>query len=160
VTINAILARDANGGIGKNNDLPWPRNDADMKWFRENTLGHVVVMGRKTWESLGSKKLPKRINYVITNSNIEGSPDGIYQGDIGNILNDIEKKHAGLKVWVIGGANIYKQSISYCDHLYLTEFKKSFDCDTYLNINLEDRFIKITGNKETKECTFSIWSKK
>lgn len=160
MTINAIFARDANGGIGKNNDLPWPRNDADMKWFRENTLGHVVVMGRKTWESLGSKKLPKRINYVITNSNVEGSPDGIYQGDIGNILNEIEKKHAGLKVWVIGGANIYKQSMSYCNYLYLTEFKKSFDCDTYLDINLEDRFIKITGNKETKECSFSIWSKK
>jgi dihydrofolate reductase len=160
MTVNAILARDANGGIGKNNDLPWPKNDADMKWFRENTLGHVVVMGRKTWESLGSKKLPKRINFVITNSELEGSPDGIYKGDIGIILNDIEKKYPGLKVWIIGGANIYKQSISYCDHLYLTEFKKSFDCDTYLDINVEDRFIKITGNKETKECSFSIWSKK
>jgi dihydrofolate reductase len=159
MTINAILARDIKGGIGKNNDLPWPRNDCDMKWFRENTIGHVVVMGRKTWESLGYKKLPKRINCVISNSEIAGLADGTYKGDIGLILKNIEKKYPDKKIWVIGGAEIYKQSLRYCDNLYLTEFKDSFDCDTYLDINLEDFFIKMTDNKETKECSFSIWSK-
>ena len=126
MTINAILACDANYGIGKDNGLPWPHNEDDMKWFKENTSGHVVVMGRKTWESLDNKKLPNRINCVITHKpdTIQGEPDHIFSGDIAYILRSLEEKYSDLKVWVIGGADLYKQSIHVCDNIYLTKFKK------------------------------------
>ena len=69
--IKAILAHDAKYGIGKDNDLPWPKNEADMKWFKAMTLNHTVVMGRKTWDSLPFKPLPNRHNIIVTSNEID-----------------------------------------------------------------------------------------
>lgn len=159
MTINAIVACDTKYGIGYKNDLPWERNDADMKWFRENTLGHVVVMGSNTWRSLGCKKLPKRFNHVITRQGAEGSADGWHYGDMGTILNSIRNLYPGLKIWIIGGADVYRQALPYCNNLYLTKFKKEYECDTYLDRAWVQPFIKLTGEKNTEECTFSIWGR-
>ena len=62
--IKAILACDEDWGIGKDGELPWPHNSADLKWFKENTTGGVVVMGKSTWDSLPFKPLPKRENII------------------------------------------------------------------------------------------------
>ena len=64
--IAAMLAISENGAIGNNNELPWPRLEEDMKWFREHTKGHAVAMGRATWDSLPSRPLPSRANIVIS----------------------------------------------------------------------------------------------
>jgi dihydrofolate reductase len=159
MTINAIVACDTKYGIGFLNDMPWPRSDADMKWFRENTIGHVVVMGSNTWRSIGCKKLPKRINYVITRNGVEGSPDGCHYGEMGIVLRSIQAQHPGLKIWVIGGSDLYRQSLPYCDNLYLTKFKKEYQCDTFLDPKWLQPFTKLTSDKNTEECTFSIWRK-
>lgn len=159
--VNAILACDTEYGIGKNNDLPWPRCDADMKWFRDNTINHVVVMGRKTWLSLNNKPLSKRINVVISNSPelVGGSPDMICYGKMGKLLQNLEMTYPNNEIWVIGGAEIYNQALPYCSNLYLTKFKKPYDCDTFVDKDLIKPFVKLSGDKNTEECTFSIWSR-
>ena len=71
--IRAILAHDSQWGIGKNGDLPWPKNSEDLKWFKECTTGCTVMMGRGTWESLKFKPLPNRTNAIVTSQNIQGA---------------------------------------------------------------------------------------
>lgn len=160
MTINAIMAMDLNGGIGKNNALPWPHNHHDMKWFRENTIGGVVVMGRKTWESIGSKPLKYRKNIVITNGQVEGSPDDIYFGDMGKVLQTIQSDNPGKTIWVMGGAEIYRQALPYCDNLYLSKFKETFNCDTFIDPELLKPFSKlITCVIPHNDLTFTAWSK-
>jgi len=132
MSINAILAMDNNIGIGHENDLPWPRNRKDMKWFRECTIGNVVVMGRNTWESFGSKSLPNRINVVVTNREVEGDPDDVVSGDLDVILELIGHKYPQLDIFVIGGANIYRQALPFCDKLYVTRINGVYKCDTFM----------------------------
>ena len=135
--IRAILACDDNWGIGKDGTLPWPHNKKDMKWFRDNTVGHVVVMGRKTWESFGSRPLPNRINVVISNNKFphprDGGPDHVLSGDLESGLKVLlSELYPNLKLWIIGGANIYRQALPFCDKLYITRIKGSYKCDTFM----------------------------
>ena len=160
MTVNAILAVDANFGIGNNNGLPWPHEVEDMKWFRDNTKDSIVIMGRKTWESIGSKPLPKRINIVITSSSIQGDYDAIYYGDMGKVLQNIQSDYPNIDLWIIGGANIYEQAIPYCKHVYLTQFKKSYECDTVIDKSLMNGFIEVANRPSYSEkCNFSIWKR-
>ena len=140
MSVNAILAVDANFGIGRNNGLPWPHESEDMKWFRDNTKDSVVIMGRKTWESIGCRPLPKRINIVITNSSIQGDYDAVYYGDMGKVLQTIQMDYPNKELWVIGGANIYKQAIPFCKHVYLTQFNDAYECDTMLDKSMMNDF--------------------
>ena len=135
MSINAILAMDDNMGIGFENDLPWPRMSKDMKWFRDCTTGHVIVMGRNTWESFGSKPLPNRINVVVTNRKVEGNPDRIERGEMVEILATLAVKYPDLHIFVIGGADIYNQALPYCDKLYITRIKGAYKCDTFMYSN-------------------------
>lgn len=160
MTLNAILATDLRGGIGKNNSLPWPHHSEDMKWFRQNTMGGIVVMGRNTWDSLGRKKLPGRINIVITTSSIQGDPDAIYFGEMQKLLQTIHSDYPNKTVWIIGGANIYKQALPYCDNLYLTKFKQEYDCDAFVDRESLLPFQKlVTYNNDNEDVSFSVWSK-
>lgn len=164
MSINAILACDKDWGIGKNNDLPWPRNEYDVKWFRENTLGGVIVMGRKTWESLGSKPLPKRINIVVTSQDLmmgdqENKPSATWTGHMYDCIQYLKGTYTDQKIWIIGGADIYRQSVPYCDHVYLTKFNESYDCDTFFDPKYLDRFVMMTTTEKVPGCSFSIWSK-
>ncbi len=159
MTVNGILAYDDKYGIGKNGSLPWEHSPADMKWFKENTKGHIVVMGRKTWESIGSKKLPNRINIVITRSKIEGTPDGVYYGDMSKLPQMIKLEYSDLKTWIIGGADIYKQSLHLCDNIFTTHVKGDYNCDTFVPMNDYLPGYFKAANKEQDGLTFTIWSK-
>jgi dihydrofolate reductase len=155
LSINAILACDLNFGIGNEGNLPWPKNERDMTWFREHTMGHVVVMGRKTWETIGSKPLPKRTNVVITSQELEG-PELTMSGDMGQILDYVKKKYDGLHIWVIGGSEIYGQAIPYCDKLYLTTINGMYECDAYVESDIITKFPVIEHWQEDPEITFQI----
>jgi dihydrofolate reductase len=132
MSVNAILAMDSNMGIGYENSLPWPHNKKDMKWFRDCTSGHVVVMGRKTWESFGNKKLPNRINVVMTTSVIEGEADLVAFGDVEDVINNLKEKYPDLHIFIIGGANLYRQALPFCDKLYVTQIRGAYKCDTFM----------------------------
>lgn len=125
--ISIIAAVSDNGVIGNDGKLPW-NLPADMKHFKEITTGHHIIMGRKTYESIG-RPLPNRTNIVLTkNSKIR--PKGC------SVVNSLDKalniaKKAGEKeVMVIGGSEIYKLALPLADKLYLTLVHENFKGDT------------------------------
>lgn len=147
-----IAARDSERGIGYNNGLPWPKSDIDMQWFVDNTRGKVIVMGRKTWESIGSKPLPGRINIVLS------SKPGAHQQDWKSPVLFMESIHELItwletdpdpincndkiftvtnEIMVIGGAKVYEAFAPYIRKLYLTTFNGKWAADTFLHIDLE-----------------------
>ncbi|MDE0310506.1 MAG: dihydrofolate reductase [Acidiferrobacterales bacterium] len=103
---------NANRVIGKAGTTPW-HYSADLKRFRQMTLGSTVVMGRKTWDSLPIKPLPERQNIVITRGN------GIDETSCSSISQAIEIAHFE-KIWVIGGAEIYALAVEHCDRMDIT----------------------------------------
>mgnify|MGYP000878046170 CR=1 FL=1 len=169
--INAIVAVDERLGIGQNNDMPWPRNKADMKWFRSNTSGGTVIMGRRTWESIGEKNLPNRINVVVTNSDISddiprsGSmeqkirPHWIVEGDVKTILEDFENMYSDRPVWVIGGANIFRQALPFVQKLYITTIPGKYNCDVFLDKKQIDSFNVVEYNQVIDDTIFEIRTK-
>lgn len=134
--ISLIAAVANNGVIGGGNTLLWDL-PADMKHFRDTTRGHTVIMGRKTFESIG-KPLPNRKNIVITRDT-NYIQEGIYVvGSLEEALRissleqgkEFEENQEEVEVFVIGGGEIYKQAIEKANKLYITEIHKDFDGDT------------------------------
>lgn len=124
--ISIIVAKAQNNVIGSKNDLPWYL-PADLKHFREITTGHTVVMGRTTFESIVAtlhKPLPNRKNVVITRDQTFSYPDV-------DAIHDIESIHDLGDVFIIGGAEIYKQTIDMADTLYVTDVHADINGDAY-----------------------------
>lgn len=113
--ISIIAAVGKNNELGKNNDLIWHFKE-DMEFFKQTTLGATVIMGRKTFDSLPFA-LPKRKNVVIS-TNHAFSPKGAVK--VGSIKEAVDITKAE-KVFIIGGASIYKAFLDYADKIYLTE---------------------------------------
>ncbi len=130
--IALIVAISKNYVIGKDNQLIWNLS-ADLKHFRKTTKGHVVVMGRKTYESIG-RPLPKRVNIVVTR-------DKDYKAEGCEIVHSLREAvetpdRASLqdnnkKIFIIGGGNIYKQSMEMVDTLYITHVHTEIDGDAF-----------------------------
>lgn len=131
--IRAIFACDDNWGIGKNNALPWSTNSADLKWFKETTIGGVVVMGKTTWNSLPEKNkpLPGRNNIIVTSSLKD--KDGPYHFvKFENAKNLIVSMSKLQNIWIIGGAQLFESCIDIIDELWLSRINGVYDCDTFL----------------------------
>lgn len=162
MTINAIFARDLNWGIGKDGTLPWPKNKQDMEWFRECTSNGVIVMGRKTWDSLGCKPLPNRINIVVSRdiSSIEGNPDARVVGINKLILKQIAEDVFPKNVWVIGGAELYRQTVPHCDFVYMSVINQTYDCDTFFDQSLLDPFIEISSVQKAPDLECNVLIRK
>ena len=135
--ISAIVCVDENWGIGINGDL-LVRIPEDMKHFKEMTNGNTVIMGRKTYDSLPKKPLLNRENVVITNnfpdgSNLRIDEDGTAFTRLSNIKHVLRSKEIGeYNVFVIGGGQIYKELLPYCDKAYVTKVKHAYEnVDTY-----------------------------
>ncbi len=125
-TINLIVAADEKNGIGKDNQLPW-HLPADLKHFKALTTGYPVIMGRKTYDSIG-KPLPGRQNIVITRDRdllIEGAT-------MAYSITDALEKALGNEVFVIGGANIFEQVMDEAGTLYFTRIHHTFPADAWL----------------------------
>ncbi|QSF42611.1 dihydrofolate reductase [Paenibacillus tianjinensis] len=126
MSISMIWAMGANGVIGKDNDMPWhlPR---DFAYFKEQTLGKRMLMGRKTWESLGGKPLKGRKSIVITR-------DTSFQPEGAEVIHSLEEALAeGRKedeLMVIGGAEIYRMMLPYADKLIVTRIDEEFAGET------------------------------
>ncbi len=124
--VSLVAAASENNVIGKNNTLPW-RMPADMKFFKNLTINHTVVMGRKTYESMG-KPLPGRKNIIITR-NKDFKADGCIV--LGSFPEVLEYCKTESEIFVIGGAEIYHQLISKADKIYLTRIHSKFEGDAY-----------------------------
>jgi dihydrofolate reductase len=129
--IRAIFAMDEEGGIGKGGSLPWPHLIEDMRWFRDHTRGHVVVMGRRTWDDPKMPKpLTQRTNVVVTNHPIPN----VYT-ICGDITRSTLLAHAQPRqdVFVIGGADLLRNCLPLYDELIVTHIRGMYGADVRVN---------------------------
>lgn len=135
--ISIIVAVSENGVIGKDNQLIW-RLPEDLKRFKALTLGHPIIMGRKTFESIG-KPLPGRTSIVITR-NTDFKVDGaLVVHSLDEALKEA-KKIEEQELFVIGGGELYKQALPMADKLYITEVNTITDGDTFFNISSPEQW--------------------
>lgn len=124
--LSIIVAMARNRVIGKNNTLPW-HLPADLKHFKELTMGHHIVMGRKTYESIG-KPLPGRTSVVVTRNPDYSMPSVI---TVNSLEAAISACGDDAEIFVIGGAELYLQAITFADRIYLTEIDADIPGDTH-----------------------------
>ena len=160
--IKAILACDENGGVGNKGTLPWPHVKRDFQWFKDNTVGHVVVMGSATYlDPDMPKPMPKRKNVVVT-SKPENCPlaDDFINGDIIKGVRSVEDKYSGLITWVIGGPNVIEQTLGVIDEFYISRIPGTYECDAYLPIRKIESLFDKTWEEAHDDVTFEIWKKR
>lgn len=123
--VSIIVAIAQNGTIGDKNALLWHIKE-DMRFFRTTTSGHPVIMGRKTFESLGSKPLPKRTNIVITRADRE------FEGALTahSLEEAIRMAGEDEEIFIMGGAQIYREALSVVDRMYITHVERDYEGDT------------------------------
>jgi dihydrofolate reductase len=129
--INLIFAQSSNHVIGKDNDLPW-NIPIDLKNFKKLTDGHPVIMGRKCWESIPDKyrPLPNRINIVLTRNKDYVAEGAEVRHDLESALDEF--MFGNTELFIIGGAQIYKDSFEHADKVFETYIDGNFDGDAYL----------------------------
>lgn len=155
--IALIACMDRNRLIGQGNKLPW-HLPAELKFFKATTMGHTVVMGRKTFESIG-KPLPGRHNIVLTR-------DKSYQAEGVEIvysLEDVLKREEDM--FIIGGAHIYEQFMPHADKLYITRIEAEFAGDAYFpEIDSSWQLVKsepgVTDEQNPYPYSFNTYEKK
>lgn len=129
MNISLIAAISENSCIGKNGELPW-RIPEDLQHFKELTLNHPVVMGRKTWESVPERfrPLPGRTNIIITRQTEYVVPQGVL---VYNSLSEALRNYQQEEIFIIGGAEMYAQSLPLANTLYITHVHQTVDGDAF-----------------------------
>jgi dihydrofolate reductase len=137
--VSLIAAASENNVIGKNGQLPW-HLPADMKYFRETTMGHCVIMGRKNFDSIPDKFRPLqgRTNIIVTRQKNFSAPECIVVNSIEEALHEAEKKNE-TEAYIIGGGEIFRQSMGLADKIYLTRIHAIIDGDVFFpSINMKE----------------------
>jgi dihydrofolate reductase len=137
--ISMIVARSRNHVIGRDNQMPW-KISADLQFFKRVTMGHPVIMGRKTWESIG-RPLPGRRNIVVSRN-----PDLQLTGaELAGSLDDaLQRLSESPRVFVIGGEQLFKQAFDKADRLYITEIEIDIpDGDTFFEVPNESSWKEV-----------------
>jgi len=157
--IHLIWAQDINGGIGKEGKLPWHISE-DLQNFKKLTLDSIIIMGRKTWESLPIRPLSKRRNIVLSRKEV---PDIEYYTSIKECIeklndDDIEK------LFVIGGSTVYRNFIHRADELHITKVDEIIEgIDTYFPVTMleiKNEFEKINEIKLNNKAIYTHWARK
>ena len=160
--ITLIVAMDKNRGIGKDNDLMW-HLPSDMKFFKDTTSGHIVVMGRKNFESIPEKYRPlaNRENVLLTrNTSFKAEGCSVVHSvdECVNLFSENEER----TMFIIGGGEIYRQTIEMdlLDEMYITHVNKSYDADTFFPaFDLKKWKVETVLTKEKddrNEASFSV----
>ena len=134
--LSIIVAVAENGCIGINNSMPWYLPE-DLKYFKRLTSGNIVIMGRKTYDSIGGKPLPNRQNIVIsrnTDFQAEGVKVVASIDDALKVAESIAEISDTQEAFIMGGAQIYEQSLPLAQRLYITEVKKTVTGDAFLGL--------------------------
>ena len=155
VEVAQVVAISQNHAIGKNNELPW-HISADLKHFKQLTDGGIVIMGRKTFESMGSKPLPNRTNFVIT-TNFD------YQADFDNViifhnLDDALTQASSLAhgkalatIWIIGGEKVFEQAMLFTDRLEITHVDTVIDGADAFYPAIPNDFVKTNASEKMRD---------
>ena len=145
--MNLIVAADKNWGIGKDNKL-LVSIPSDMKFFRQETMGKVVVMGRKTLESFpNGLPLKNRTNVVLTSDKNYQVKDAVIVHSEEELLEEL-KKYPSEKIYVIGGESVYRQLIDECDVAHVTKIDFAYDADAHFPDLDADPAWEITADSE------------
>lgn len=173
MTIKMIIATDQNFGIGKDNKIPWDC-PADLRHFKKQTEDSIVIMGRKTYESLPFENgLPNRKNYVLTSTKKfmttigeplelpsfpckEDSRQSYFcsRTFLHNFLGFVKED-----VWIIGGASIYKELLPYVEEIHHTTIDGVYDCDTFFDMSFLEDWKLIGGKDLSENAVLNIWRK-
>lgn len=159
--VSLIVAMDSDRGIGKDNDLMW-HLPADMKFFKETTTGHVVVMGRKNFESIPEKyrPLPNRENVVLTRNKDYSAPNCLVFHSIEECIAHYSAEEK--KAFIIGGGEIYKEALELdiIEEMYITHVDDTYDADTFfpeIDLNIWNSTSVLFFSKDEKnKSDFSI----
>ena len=161
--IKGIMAIDEKGGISKGQSMPWPKNSIDLKWFKENTVNNVVVMGRKTWEDpFMPTPLKSRINVLITSKNkelIKGA-DYYLSENVNDQIQNIQSEYKDMDIFIIGGSEIIKLTFKLIEQFYLTRIYGNYKCEKFIDISLIENNMKMKKKIDgDSSCHFEIWEK-
>lgn len=139
----AIAAMSLNRVIGRGSEIPWHLPD-DFKFFKHTTMGHVLVMGRKTFQSIG-RALPGRETVVLSRT-------GFSHPDVRviNSLEELQSLGADREIFICGGAEIYRQALPDCRELLLTHVKREVEGDAFFPA-FEDQFVEVEALKDTDD---------
>lgn len=138
--------------IGNAGDIPWHLPE-DFKWFKKTTMGGILVMGRKTYESIG-RPLPGRDTYVLSRTPREIT--GVHSFTDLEVLDNLETDQT---IWIAGGGEIYKQMLDQCSDLYLTRVHRTVEGDAFFP-NFEEQFTLNSVVSKTDDFTIEHWTKK
>lgn len=146
--ISMICAVANDGVIGNKNQLPWPHLPSDMKWFSKQTRGNIVVMGRRTWHSLGlMKPLPNRINIVVSRQAEIAGANTVITDNVNQRVIDLQQEYPARDVFIIGGAQLYRSTMPITKKFYITRIYSDYPGDTYLDIEVLLENTKILQEK-------------
>ena len=152
ILLTVVVARADNGVIGQNGKLPW-HISADLKFFKRMTVGKPVIMGRKTYDSIG-KPLPRRTNIVVTRDVGWQAPGVTAVQDLPSAFalayEDAHRTGAD-EIAVIGGAEIYRQTLARADHIYLTEVHRAFEGDARFDLALSGAWRETSRERHPAE---------
>jgi dihydrofolate reductase len=163
VKLSLLVAASTNNAIGKNGQLLWHLPN-DLKYFKNLTWAMVVVMGRKTFEAV-SKPLPGRVNIVITTQD-GWNADGVW---VSKDINDALKQAASTnckEIFIIGGGEIYKQTMEIADRIYMTRVHAELEGDTFFPVIENDKWVLIrkddfnADEKHAYSYSFETWERK
>lgn len=161
--IYGIVALDQGQGIGFQNQMPWPRLSEDLRWFKENTINNIIVMGNKTWKSIG-RPLPDRINVVIS-SQLQNKANFTYSDPI-EAITDLKERCKNKSIFIIGGQQIFDTTKHLIDVFYITEIHAKYTCDKFFDLNyVKEKFsnvntiIDIDKTETTPSYTIKEYSK-
>lgn len=151
--LTIIVAMTEEGGIGINNTIPWKLRE-DMAHFKKTTTGHPVIMGRKTYESIG-RPLPNRRNIVITH-NLMWKAEGV---EVFHSLSEAIDAVDEDKAFIIGGAEVYAAAFPVVDKLIITQIHHTFCCDTFFPAIDSEKWKRVamdTAYSEANDWYYSI----
>ena len=151
--ISMIVARSRNHVIGRDNQMPW-KISADLQFFKRVTMGHPVIMGRKTWESIG-RPLPGRRNIVVSRNADYNATGGELARSLDEALNSLSEF---ARVFVIGGEQLFTQAFPKADRLYITEIDMDVDDgDTFFTVPNESDWKEVERTPGSEgDITFSF----
>ena len=154
--LSQIVAASQNGIIGNQGKLPWHIPE-DLKWFHSKTRGHIIIMGRKTFESLPAP-LPDRLNIVVTRNRDYSKPGILVTPNFDSAV-ELARQYVdqyGEEVFIGGGGEIYRETLKTCDRLYLTLIHKNYEGDAFFPVKELDHFETIERVDREKPVPFSI----
>ena len=151
--INCIVAVEKNHGIGFEGSMPWPHLKYDMKWFKQLTMGHIIIMGSTTWSGLG-QSLPGRVNIVLSRNHSCAGADHVFS-DTDTALDFCEIEYPDLEIFIIGGQAIYEQYMGVIDTFYVTEIDADYACDKFFNLDYVRKSCRKTVVHETHTDTIN-----